>query len=394
MSAARSDRKSRRSQARSTGRTAETAATVADVCRALEAIAPLSLAQAWDNVGLLAGDRTVAARRGLLCIDLTGPVVAEAIRRRVQIVIAYHPPIFKPISRLTGPGAGMDGLVLRCISAGIAIYSPHTALDAAEGGTNDVIADLCGIGARRPIEYTESTAGECKVVVFVPAEAVERVAEAMFAAGAGRIGDYERCSFRLSGEGTFFGTDATQPVVGQKGRFERVAEIRLEVVTPTRRLPHVVEAIHAAHPYEEPAFDVYPLASKPTQGIGRVGRLPAPTGLGKLAAKLKRATRAAGAQIVGTARQRVERAVIVVGAAGSLPLSAGLATGDVVITGEVRHHDALTVLRHGSTAIALGHWSSERPVLAPLADRLACELPSIQWIVSTADHEPLQPVAG
>ena len=160
---------------------------VADLCAALEEIAPIALAQSWDNVGLIVGDRTARVRRVLLCIDLTPEVATEAIRRKADLVCAYHPPIFKPITRLTVPSHGTEDAVYRCIQRGIAIHSLHTALDAANGGTNDVIAEMVGIKETQPFQHVPEPGRESrKVVVFVPPAEVDRVAEAMFAAGANK----------------------------------------------------------------------------------------------------------------------------------------------------------------------------------------------------------------
>ena len=365
--------------------------TVAAVCAALEKIAPPGLAEDWDNVGLLAGDTTATVRRILLCIDLTPAVVDEAIREKVDFVLAYHPLIFKPISHLRVPGTGTNEVVFRCIRHGIAIYTVHTALDAAEGGTNDVLASLCGIKDTEPLEYVDEPGrSEVKLIVFVPPDSVEKVADAMFAAGAGHIGDYSRCSYRTSGQGTFFGGESTSPTIGERGRMEYVDEIRLESVVPQKALPAVVTAMIKAHPYEEPAFDIYPLQPKPVRGIGRCGKLPRPTNVGKLARKLKRLTNAPCVQIVGPPDRTIAHAVVCVGAAGSWPFKAPLTPQHVIVTGEIRHHDALTILRHHATAIALGHWSSERPVLPHLADRLTIALPKVNGIVSQNDRDPLR----
>jgi dinuclear metal center YbgI/SA1388 family protein len=359
----------------------------------METIAPTGLAQSWDNVGLLAGDATATVGRVLACIDLTAAVVDEAIRKKSDLILAYHPPIFKPISSIRGDSSGTDAAVFRCIRNGIAVYAMHTALDAAEGGTNDVMASLCGIARTEPIEYVDQPrVDECKLVVFVPPDQVERVADAMFAAGAGHIGDYSRCSYRLAGQGTFFGDETTSPTVGQHGQMEYVDEIRLESVVPSKALPGVVTAMIKAHSYEEPAFDIYPLEARPVRGIGRIGYLPRPTTLTGLARKLKRATQAAGIQIVGPPDRKVERAVIVVGAAGTLPFRVPLSSTDVIITGEIRHHDALTIRRLDGTAIALGHWASERPVLPAVTKRLEEACPGIVTYVSSADRDVLESV--
>jgi len=367
--------------------------TLADFCSAMEAISPTALAQSWDNVELIAGDTQATLRRVLLCIDLTGDVIAEGIRDKADVILAYHPPILKPISSLRVPGTGTDAAVFRCIRSGIAVYSTHTSLDAAEGGTNDVIAHLCGIKTTEPLEYVdEPKEAEVKVVVFVPGDVVETVADAMFDAGAGQIGDYSRCSYRSVGQGTSFGNETTDPAIGRRGKMEFVDEIRLEAIVPSRALSGVVGAIRRSHPYEEPAFDVYPLKPKPVRGIGRCGKLPRPLTLVSLARRLKRATKAANVQIVGSADRTIERAVVVVGAAGSLPFRASLTAQDAIITGEIRHHDALAIRRFGCSAIALGHWASERPALAPLAQRIEDALPGVATRVSEADRDPFGPV--
>ena len=368
--------------------------TVADVRAALDEIAPPALAQSWDNVGLILGDPAAIVRRVLLCIDLTPKVVQEAIRGKFDFAVAYHPSIFKPIQRLRADSAQTDASVFQCARAGIAIYSPHTALDAADGGTNDVLAAIAGVRDPRPLEYADTPgAPRCKLVAFVPAADVDRVADALFDAGAGRIGEYEKCSYRVSGRGTFFGGPSTKPTRGVRGRIENVDEVRLETVVPSDRIPHAIAALRIAHPYEEPAFDLYPLKPEPTDGIGRVGPLEKPTSLGALARRMKRATAAKRVQLVGDPRKRIDRAVIVAGAAGSLPFRAALAPSDVVITGEIRHHDALAIQRSGAAAIALGHWASERPVLNPLAEALRARIRSIRVVVSTADADPFEPLS-
>jgi dinuclear metal center YbgI/SA1388 family protein len=370
----------------------DTKVTLSDACGVLEKLAPVCLAQDWDNVGLLAGDRSSFVSRAMLCIDLTPDVADEAIKRDVNLIVAYHPPIFKPINRLVWPGHDTSATVFRCLRKGIAIYSTHTALDAADGGTNDCVAEMCGIVQSEPIEYAETKEAMCKVVVFVPADCVDAVADAMHEAGAGRIGEYERCSFRIPGVGTFRGSDTTTPAIGETGQYETVGEIRLESLTPRRAVPEVVQAIRNTHSYEEPAVDVYPLAGEPVRGIGRVGTLAKPVALAVLARRLKKAARARFTQFVGEPETMVSRAIICVGAAGSLPFGMSLSREDVVITGEMRHHDALTVSRRGCSAIVLGHWSSERPVLESFAERMHERLPGVTVMISEDDIEPFNPV--
>ncbi|MEP0842869.1 MAG: Nif3-like dinuclear metal center hexameric protein [Phycisphaerae bacterium] len=368
-----------------------TRATIREVAAVLDDIAPPALAQPWDNVGLLAGDPAAICRRVLLCVDLTPAVLEEAVRKACDLAVAYHPPIFKPVRRLVADKGEPGALVYRAVSAGLAIYSPHTALDAAEGGTNDVLADLCGLRNVEPFEYVTTGRAQVKLVTFVPAQRVDAVAAAMSSAGAGHIGDYRQCSFRSAGTGTFFGLENTRPRVGEKGRLERVEEIRLEMVCPAERVPEVTAALRGAHPYEEPAFDLYPLAPEPAKGIGRVGRLPGRTTLGTLARRLQKATGSQIATLVGRGGSRVSRAAVCAGSAGMLPFEkARSADCDVIVTGEIRHHDALAMQRRNVAAIALGHWESERPVLRSLARRLKAAMPPLQTAISLADVPPFQ----
>lgn len=365
--------------------------TVGLLADAIDRIAPPSLAQSWDNVGLLVGDRRAACRRVLLCVDLTSAVLREAVTARCGMIVSYHPPLFKPVKRLLADGEGTDAIVHEVIARGIAVYSPHTALDAAEGGVNDVLAELCGLRDIGPFEFVSVGRREFKVVTFVPLAQLEKVASAMFAAGAGRIGDYEQCSYRLRGEGTFFGTESTNPQVGRKGQLEHVAETRIEMVSSDKCLPEVIAAMRRSHPYEEPAFDIYPLTPEPTAGIGRVGTLPKGTTLAGLAKSLKRATKSNVVTMVGEANTEVRRAAVCGGSAGRMPLELPRASAcDVIVTGEIRHHDALSILRANKTAIALGHWESERPVLVPLAQRLKKMVGGIATVVSRKDAPPFQ----
>ncbi len=363
--------------------------TVSDFTVAMDAIAPTALAQDWDNVGLLAGDLSSKIRRVLFAIDMTPAVTAEAIRAKADLLFCYHPPIFQPIKNLVTPGNGTESLVFLCIRNNIALYSSHTALDVADGGTNDVIAGLCGIDQTQPLEYVDNPGeNNSKIVVFAPPEHIDAIANAAFAKSAGIIGNYSQCSFRTGGTGTFFGNDGTRPTIGKRGRPERVNEIRLELITPHSKLPAVVSAICGAHPYDEPAFDIFPVTPTPTRGIGRVGDLPVQSTLNKLAQKLAKATKAQNAAIVGRSTTKVKRAVILVGAAGSLPFRAGVGAGDVIITGEIRHHDALAIERAGATAIALGHWTSESPILKSIINRLKQTLPGVDLTLSRSDQEP------
>ena len=369
----------------------ESALTLRQVIDALEVIAPKHLAADWDNVGLLAGDADASCRHALLTIDMTPAVLDEARSINAELIVAYHPPIFRPIHSLRAQSTGTDALVFRAVANGQAIYSMHTALDAAIGGTNDVLAELCGLSDVQPFEDAAAPVPQSKVVVFVPAEDLTRVADALFAAGAGRIGQYTECSFSGPGTGTFFGSDATRPTIGQPGRRESVDEFRLEVICPNENLSAVVQAVRQTHSYEEPALDIYPLTSSPTPGVGmgRVGRLSPGTTLGSLVRDLTAKLQLAGVEVIGDETVPLSTAAVCAGSAGRLPLESKRSReADVIVTGELSHHDRLLFARGGRSVILLGHCNSERPVLSRVKQRLATLLPDLTVNVATTDSPP------
>jgi hypothetical protein len=268
----------------------------------------------------------------------------------------------------------------------------HTALDSAVGGTNDVLLDLLEIAERRPLEPIVEKAGGYKLVVFVPAAEVEKLRSALSAAGAGVIGHYRECSFELCGRGSFLGDETTHPSVGRKQVLEYVDEVRLEMVVPAARLAAVVRALYATHSYEEPAFDLYPvhtLAGRGAVGMGRVGVLKQPLEGREILRELASRVDLATATFVGDLRQRFAS---VTAAAGSFGIGSLRDPQSLVITGELRHHDALQLLVRGVTAVCLGHYASERPALDVLHRRLKEKLPRVRWMISQADGAPLRPV--
>lgn len=361
---------------------------IADVVRSLEQAAPPAYAESWDNVGLLIGDAEAKCRKTLLCIDLTQSVLEEARRLKAQLVMAYHPVIFKPVPRLTAEATPVAWAAAR---AGLAVYSVHTAWDAAAGGANDVLADACGMDAERRPLVPRSESGQCQVVVFVPPDEVQAVSAAAFAAGAGRIGRYRECGFAAAGEGTFFGTECATPALGQPGRRERVPEVRWEAICPRRALRDVIAAIISAHSYEEPAISVYPLAELPGDvGLGRVGPLAEPAPLAKVLERVRRACGVRHVQLAGPTRRPVRTLAVTCGSAGGMFRDAIQAGADLYVTGELRHHDALAAAAAGLTVACVGHSNSERLTLPALERRLRADLPKLDVTLSQADRDPFE----
>jgi dinuclear metal center YbgI/SA1388 family protein len=372
--------------------------TVAAVVDHLERLAPTRLAADWDNVGLLLGDRAAPVSRIMTCLTVTPSSAAEAVDRQASLIVTHHPILFRAAKRLTADNS--EGRMLLALArAGVAVYSPHTALDNAAGGINDLLAGKLGLVEVGPLRRGGPTTQarsasegtrQCKLVVFVPENDLARVQDAVFAAGAGRIGEYRECSFRLAGTGTFFAGDAANPTVGQKGRREEVGEWRLEVVCPEARLGDVVAAMRKAHSYEEPAFDLYSLTAAPSGlGEGRVGQLPAASTLAELAVKLRAELRCGPVGVVGEPGRQVRRVAIVCGAGGDLLGDAVRARADVFLTGEARFHDYLAAQAQGLALLLPGHHATERCGVEDLAGRLRGQWDGVEVWASERESDPV-----
>lgn len=362
--------------------------TVDAIITYMERFAPRPLAASWDNVGLLLGDRATPVERVMTCLTVTPESAAEAIAEKAQLIVTHHPVLFRPVQRLTADEP-QGRMLLSLIQAGVAVYSPHTAFDNTSGGINDILAAKLGLTKLTPLR--SGAASQCKLVVFVPDNDLAKVSDAIFAAGAGRIGEYAECSFRLAGTGTFFGSDAANPTVGQKGRREEVSEWRLEALCPEDKVAAIVAAMRQAHSYEEPAYDVYPLRpERSKQGDGRLGSLPQPSPLGELAKKVKETLRSGAVQTVGDLARKVERVAIVCGAGGELLSDAIKARADVFLTGELRFHDYLTAQAQGLALLLPGHYATERIGVEELAGRLQAEFKDVKAWASRRESDPVQ----
>ena len=359
---------------------------ISQIIDALEAIAPKSLAAEWDNVGLLVGDAAGKARKLMLCIDLTEQTLAEAVKSGANMVMAYHPVIFKPIARVTPVDSPV---VFEAVRRNVAVYSMHTAYDAAPGGNNDMLARVLGIDNPQPLEPIIRR-DRCKVVVFAPAEDVSRVAQAAFDAGAGVIGNYERCAFFGHGIGTFFARAGSHPAVGAVNKESAAEEARLEFVAPRSKCAEICAAVRAAHSYETPAIDVFPMDDYPDGcGMGRVGRLAAPTTVNALVNRVKKAI---GMKNVLLARAKGSAKVTIAAVGAGIcddMFKAAIAAGaGFYLTGALRHHDALGAAAAGMSVCCVNHSNSERIALYDLAKRLRDMLTGLDVFVSRTDADP------
>jgi dinuclear metal center YbgI/SA1388 family protein len=331
-------------------------------------------AEPWDAVGLVCGDPAEPVDRVLLAVDAVPGTVAEAAEAEAELLITHHPLLLTGVHGV--PATDPKGtLVHRMIRSGIAHFVAHTNADVARGGVSDALAERLGLTDLEPLEPQPDALD--KLVVFVPAERAEQLIDALAAAGAGRLGDYDRCAWQTLGEGTFRPGAGADPAIGRIGEIERVAEARVEMVVPPRRRAGVVAALRAAHPYEEPAFDLLPMAPVPgRRGTGRIGALDEPVPLAEF---VRRAAQVLpktvwGVRAAGDPQRPVRTVAVCGGSGGSLAETARAAGADAFLTADLKHHPALeAVTERGGAGMALvdaAHWATEAPWLDHLAAAL------------------------
>ncbi|HTX67954.1 MAG TPA: Nif3-like dinuclear metal center hexameric protein [Thermoleophilia bacterium] len=353
---------------------------VRDVIAAVDRLAPFALAEPWDHVGLqvgAAGDELPCGAEGaadtapvvLVALEVDDRVLDEAARLGARVVVSHHPLIFDPLERVSDD-TDAGRLALRAAREGVAVVAAHTSLDKARGGMADVVAGMLGLEAVQPLQ--PAAADVLKLVGFVPEDDADLVRKALFASGAGVIGEYEHCSWSVGGQGTFFGRETTSPVAGVAGRDEKVGELRLEVVFPRRLRRRVIGAYVAAHPYEEPAFDIVPLENEVASlGLGRLGALPVPASLAALAADVAAVLRLPSVRYAGDGSREIRRVAVVPGS-GAEAIARGVAqVADVLVTGDVKYHDARRAQAQGLALIDAPHGVTEQEGVLRWAERLA-----------------------
>jgi dinuclear metal center YbgI/SA1388 family protein len=368
--------------------------TVGDWLALVHGAYPPSHAASWDSVGLQVGDPAWPVERVLVTLDVTRAVVEEAADGPPTLVLAHHPLLFRPLAALT-PSSASGATALAAASARVAVAAAHTNLDVARdgAGTSDPVARVLGLTDTRPLTTELRDDQRVKLVTFVPPEALDAVLDAVSDAGAGRIGDYERCAFRVAGTGTFRPLAGADPYSGTVGEVAEEDELRVEIELPRRRTGAVVRALLAAHPYDEVAYDLLPLLDNATVGFGVVGTLPDAPPLRDVASLLREELPAPHLRVAGDPDRPI-RTVATVGGAGDGLIGAALAAGvDLYVTGDLRHHVTLDALEQGLALIDAGHHATEVAALPAWIERLtelarssgctspvvASRIPTVPW---------------
>lgn len=343
-----------------------------DIVGIINKIAPMALAEAWDNPGLQIGDPDAEVNSMMVALDPTPDVIDSAIKASCQLLVTHHPLIFKPLKSISTANP-LGSSIQKAMKGGLSIVSLHTNYDIVNGGLNDLLASKIGLSSSVALKVT-TTCELVKLVVFVPVDHVEQVQRALFPFAASQ-GNYRDCSFAAGGVGTFTPLNGATPFSGTVGILAKVPEERLELLILRTHLPRAVKALLAAHPYEEPAFDLYPLLNEGEKlGLGRIGSLPEPVMLGVYADQLRKILSAPALRYVGDPAAKISKVALCSGSGGSLLYEAVRSGADVLVTGDVTYHEARDAEDLGLALIDAGHFPTEIIMVQEIAERLGLAL--------------------
>ncbi|UQZ89984.1 Nif3-like dinuclear metal center hexameric protein [Deltaproteobacteria bacterium Smac51] len=341
---------------------------VRDFIQIIHQLAPPDLAMEWDNSGLQVGSLTSEVKKIGLALDATSQTVSEALDSGCNLLLTHHPLIFKPLKNISTNT--MNGeIIRRALAGGLSIFAAHTNWDSVSQGVAGALADLLELEDRRPLE--PAARDFFKLVIYVPAGYEAEVKKAVFEAGAGTIGDYDRCWFSASGEGGFRVPPDGAPFIGQPGQEARTRESRLEVIVPKGLADRAVLAVLKSHPYSEPAFELYPVKTYARDhGAGLIGSWPSGR---DILAECRARLGLGGFKWAGPEPGRVKTVALLPGSGGSYMNLAKSQGAEVLITGDVGYHQALEAEHLGITILDLGHYETEWPGVVRLKNLLAEE---------------------
>lgn len=349
---------------------------------------PLNLAYEWDNVGLLVGDFDQEIRRVLVSLEANEKVIEEAIKKGVDLIITHHPFIFSKMNKVnTGDFKGR--LIHKLIKNDIALYSMHTNFDIAFDGLNDYFMELMGFENSKVLEVTKSET-LYKLAVYVPNTHADIVRNALANSGAGHIGNYSHCTFNSDGTGTFKPLEGTKPFIGTEGDVSYVNEVKIETIVSQRILGGVISNMIAAHPYEEVAYDIFKLENKGNStGLGRISKLDESISLECLCNKIKAKLNMENIRVVGDINTTINKVALVTGSGADMVKKAHRQGAQVLITGDVKYHDAQDALDMGMCIIDCGHFETEN-IFKGVMKRFLDEICELDIIESSIDLNPFK----
>lgn len=364
---------------------------IGDITGYLETIAPPAYQEEYDNAGLITGSQQWLCNGAMICLDITEAVIREAIERRCNLVIAHHPMIFRGLKKIT-VNDYVGKMVTAAIKNDIAIYAIHTNLDNVINGVSGKMADLLGLVNRTVLLPKAGTLK--KLFTFVPVEHAGKVRDAIFDAGGGHIGHYSECSFAVGGTGSFTAGEGTNPYVGKTGERHYEQEMKLEVIFPAFLETRLVQAMKAAHPYEEVAFDVMELVnSHPDVGAGIIGELPAPADENDFLQTIKASFNLRVIRHTALLGKPVSRVALCGGAGSSLTAKALALQADMFITADIKYHDFFEA--NSRMVIAdIGHYESEQYTIDLLYDLLKKKFSNFALLKTECNTNPVHYFQG
>lgn len=326
----------------------------AEIFKLMEEWAPKQLAYDWDNVGLQVGSYSHQVKKVLVTLDVVDDVVDEAIENNIDLIIAHHPMLFKPLKQIN-VDTHHGRMIQKLLTNKVSVYAAHTNLDAAVGGVNDLLAEPLNLKSTEVLvdSYHEEL---FKIAVFVPVTHAEAVLDGLTNAGAGHIGNYSHCAFQMRGHGTFKPMEGTQPFIGSQDQLAKVDEVKIETIVPHNILPKTINEMIKSHPYEEVAYDIYPLKNKgETYGLGRIGELREKVTLKALGEHVKDVYDVPSVRVVGDMDKEIKKVAILGGSGEKYASIAKKKGADVYITGDMTFHSAQDAEYMGLSVIDPGH---------------------------------------
>jgi dinuclear metal center YbgI/SA1388 family protein len=340
--------------------------TIKELLDILDKLAPFSLQESYDNSGIQFADLEAPIIKILMALDLTLEILEEAIENKANLILTHHPLLFAPLKQITKQN---NPLLFKTITNQINLLALHTNYDLAENGLNDYVANLLGITKITPLK--SSLEKIYKFAVYAPIQESDRISQAIFEAGAGKIGQYTEASFQIKGEGTFKPMEGATPFVGKIGKREVVEEIKIETVVPERNLESVILAMKKAHPYEEPAYDTYELKIKQSYGIGIWGEIAKEVDLTEFSLSVKNKLKASYIRLIKSNRNRkIKKVALCCGGGSSLLEQVGKIDTDLYITGDINYHSALRAKELGLNILEIEHYDTEKFFVEALYNQL------------------------